>query len=68
MLDSGRLCNVPLMGGRGEESCIQGLDRETLEDQGVDGRIILKWVLENWDGGGGGCMDWICLAQDRDKW
>jgi hypothetical protein len=31
---------------------------------GVDGRIILKWVFEKWDGG----MDWIELAQDRDRW
>ena len=33
-----------------------------LEDQGVDGRIILKWIFESLDGG----MDWINLAQDRD--
>jgi hypothetical protein len=32
-----------------------------LEDPGVDGRIILKWILEKWDGG----MDWIDLAQER---
>jgi hypothetical protein len=31
---------------------------------GVDGRIILKWILEKWDVG----MDWIDLAQDRDRW
>jgi len=30
-----------------------------LEDTGVDGRIFRKW-----DGG----MDWIDLAQDRDRW
>jgi hypothetical protein len=35
-----------------------------LEDLGVDGRIILKWILEKWHGG----MDWIDLAQDRDRW
>jgi hypothetical protein len=26
--------------------------------------IILKWVLEKWDE----VMDWIDLAQDRDRW
>ena len=35
-----------------------------LEDQGVDGRIILKWIFEKWDGG----MEWIDLAEDRDRW
>jgi hypothetical protein len=33
-------------------------------DPGVDGRIILKWAIKNWNGG----MDWIKLAQDRDRW
>jgi hypothetical protein len=35
-----------------------------LEDPGVDGRIILKWIFKKWDGG----MDWIDMAQDRDRW
>ena len=37
--------------------------RDHLEDPGVDGRIILKWVLEKLDQG----MDWIDLAQDKDS-
>jgi hypothetical protein len=35
-----------------------------LEDRGVGGRIILKLMLEQWDGG----MDWIYVAQDTDRW
>jgi hypothetical protein len=30
----------------------------------VAGRIILKWILEKQDEG----VDWIHLAQDRDRW
>jgi hypothetical protein len=35
-----------------------------LKDPGVDGRIILKWVFERLVGG---VIDWIDLAQDRDR-
>jgi hypothetical protein len=35
-----------------------------LEDSGVYGRIILKWIFEKWSGD----MDWIILAQDWDRW
>jgi hypothetical protein len=35
-----------------------------LGDPGVDGRIIFKCVFKTWDWG----MDWIELAQDRDRW
>jgi hypothetical protein len=35
-----------------------------LGDPGVDGKIILKWIFKKWGGG----MDWIELAQDRDRW
>ena len=40
-------------------------ERDHLGDPGVDGRIILRWILRKWDLGG---MDWINLAQDRDRW
>jgi hypothetical protein len=34
-----------------------------LRDPDVDGRI-LKRIFKKWDGG----MEWIELAQDRDRW
>jgi hypothetical protein len=35
-----------------------------LEDQSVDGKIILKWIFKKWDGG----TDWIGLTQYKNKW
>jgi len=40
-------------------------ERGHLQDPGVDGRIILRWIFRQWDGGG---MDWIDVAPDRDRW
>jgi len=54
----------------GEERCIQGFVRKPqgkrghLEDLGVEGGIILKWISKKCDGD----MDWINLAQDRYRW
>jgi hypothetical protein len=36
-----------------------------LEEQGIDGRIILRWIFRNWNVGG---VDLIELAQDKDRW
>jgi hypothetical protein len=38
--------------------------RDLLEDPGVGGRIVLRWIFSKWDVG----MDWIGLAQERDRW
>ena len=40
-------------------------ERDHLGDPGLDGRVILRWIFRKWDVGG---MDWIELAQDRDRW
>jgi hypothetical protein len=39
-------------------------ERDHLEDPGIDRRIILRWIF--WSGCG--CMEWIELAQDRNRW
>jgi hypothetical protein len=38
-----------------------------LEDRGLDGRMRSNWILGRlvW---GGGCVQWIHLAQGRDQW
>ena len=52
--------------GRGAYRFLLGNLRERghFEDLGIDGRIILKCILQKWDGG----MYWIDLARDRDRW
>jgi hypothetical protein len=41
------------------------MEGDHLEDRSVDGKIILKWIFKQWDGGS---MDWNDMAQDRDRW
>ena len=40
-------------------------ERDHLENPGVVGRIILRWIFRKRDGGG---TVWIDLAEDRDTW
>jgi hypothetical protein len=40
-------------------------ERDDLEDPDVDGRIMLRWIFQEVEFGD---MDWIDLAQDRDRW
>jgi hypothetical protein len=39
--------------------------KDHLEDPGVDGIIILRWIVRRWDCG---VMEWTELAEDRDRW
>jgi hypothetical protein len=39
------------------------MERDHLEDPGVDDRIILRWIFEKWDGG----KNWINLVQNRGR-
>jgi hypothetical protein len=39
-------------------------EKDHLEGPGVDGRIILRWIFWERDGG----IDWIELVQDKSRW
>ena len=35
-----------------------------MDNPDIDGRIILIWIFETWNGG----TDWIDVPQDRNRW
>jgi len=39
-------------------------EKDHLEDSGVEGRIILRWMFRTWDVR---VCDWIDVAQNRDR-
>jgi hypothetical protein len=40
-------------------------ERDHLEDLDINRKIMLRQIFRKWGCGG---MDWINLAQDRDRW
>jgi hypothetical protein len=59
----GRACGTH---GRGEKHVQESpTKKDHLKNQGVVGRMGSKWTLERLVGGR---VEWIHLAQDRDRW
>jgi len=40
---------------------------DNIEDPGVDGRIMVRWIFRKWVWGEGG-IKYITLARDKDRW
>ena len=55
--------HIPRMGERRSMYRVLG-ERDNMEDPSAEGSIILRWIFRKCVGD----MDWIDLAQDRDRW
>ena len=52
------------VGGRSFKFLVSLEERDQSKDEGVDERIILKWIFQKWNGD----MELIDLAQNRDRY
>jgi hypothetical protein len=57
--------------GEGRQACTtlwweSPKERDQSEDRDIDGKMGLEWILGR--SAGGGCAEWIHLAQDRYQW
>ena len=63
--EMGRACGT--YGGR--ERCVPGFGGETCRkettwgDQGVDGRVILRWIFRKWEGVAGTGWSWLRIGK-----
>jgi hypothetical protein len=70
MIKSGRTRlggHVALLGRRDVHTefwCGNLREGDHLEDKGIVGRIILKYIFKQWDRG----MNWIDVTHSRDRW
>ena len=43
-------------------------EREHLEDPGVDGRVILRWIFNKWDVGVWTGLIWLRIVTGGGRW
>jgi hypothetical protein len=42
---------------------VRKLERDYLEDTGVEGRIILRWIFRKWDVGAWTALSWLGIGR-----
>jgi hypothetical protein len=60
--EMGEICNTNRKNDKCTNILVVKMWRSRLEDLSVDGRVILKWILNKYD------LDCLHLAQEVDQW